>query len=124
MKSGITVTTPSSSDCSPSNGSRDLRSRVSQASDRCLCGDRSMSPGPSPRLLRDTGVMDQAGRDDDRPAWARRIRRERTARGWSQAAAIRALRAHTDAELVEDSSLLRNWKRWEAGGWPDDFYRP
>ena len=31
---------------------------------------------------------------DDRPAWARRMYNERQARGWSQADAIRAMRAH------------------------------
>ncbi len=62
--------------------------------------------------------------DDDRPAWARRIRAERTARGWSQAEAVRALRAHSD-DLSGHESLLRSWKRWEAGEVePDDFHKP
>lgn len=64
-------------------------------------------------------------RDDERPAWARRIRAERVARGWSQADAVRALQAHADTPLPETSSLLRSWKRWEAGdSQPDDFYQP
>ena len=32
---------------------------------------------------------------EDRPAWARRMYNERQARGWSQADAIRAMRAHS-----------------------------
>lgn len=57
---------------------------------------------------------------DDRPAWARRMYNERQARGWSQADAIRAMRAHYTKEhhtkdLPGDASLLRQYKRWEAG---------
>jgi tetratricopeptide (TPR) repeat protein len=67
------------------------------------------------------GEQEQA---NERPAWARRIRSERTARGWSQADAIAALRAHADEKLPANGSLLRNWKRWEAGDTePDDFYK-
>jgi len=66
-----------------------------------------------------------AAREDERPLWARRIRDERTARGWSQAQAVEALRAHSAKELPANGSLLRNWKRWEAGETePDDFYQP
>ena len=62
---------------------------------------------------------------DDRPSWARRMTREREARSWSQADAIRALRAHSREKLPEDSSLLRQWKRWETGEHvPSDFYQP
>ena len=32
--------------------------------------------------------------NDDRPAWARRITREREARGWSQAEVVTAMRMH------------------------------
>jgi tetratricopeptide (TPR) repeat protein len=63
----------------------------------------------------------------DVPSWSRRIRAERAARGWSQNQAVEALRAHAgeNARLAEKSSLLRNWKRWEAGDTePDDFYKP
>lgn len=61
----------------------------------------------------------------DRHDWARRIRAERAARGWSQAEAVRALRAHSKDELPSDSSMLRRWKAWEAGdNAPDDFYKP
>jgi hypothetical protein len=60
----------------------------------------------------------------ERPAWARRIRAEREARKWSQSEAVRALIAHSKVELSE-SSVLRNWKRWEAGTtFPDDYHRP
>ena len=62
---------------------------------------------------------------DDRPGWARRMTREREARNWSQAEAVRAMRAHSRDPLPEDSSLLRQWKRWETGEHvPSDFYQP
>jgi tetratricopeptide (TPR) repeat protein len=62
---------------------------------------------------------------DDRPVWAQRIRAERTTRGWSQSEAVEALRAHASEPLPGSGSLLRNWKRWEAGDVePDDFYAP
>ena len=53
--------------------------------------------------------------DADRPAWARRMTNEREVRSWSQAEAVRAMRAHAPGELPEDTSLLRQWKRWESG---------
>ncbi|MDG4773709.1 XRE family transcriptional regulator [Solwaraspora sp. WMMD792] len=62
--------------------------------------------------------------EDSRPAWAQRLRSERTARGWSQSDAVRALRAHAAEPLPSDNTLLRNWKRWEAGSSePDLFYK-
>ncbi|BBA95815.1 hypothetical protein RVR_10503 [Actinacidiphila reveromycinica] len=61
---------------------------------------------------------------DDRPAWARRIAAERAARNWSQLDAVRALRAHAPSELPSDDSMVRQWKRWESGKVPGDFYRP
>jgi hypothetical protein len=67
---------------------------------------------------------------DDRPAWARRMYNERQARGWSQADVIRAIRAHATAELPGTPSLIRQYKRWEAGevepdrGRADPFYKP
>ncbi|MDT3395758.1 XRE family transcriptional regulator [Streptomyces sp. B1866] len=61
---------------------------------------------------------------DDRPAWARRIAAERIARDWSQLDAVRALRAHAPTELPADDSMVRQWKRWESGAMPGDFYRP
>src|SRR6266496_487999 len=63
---------------------------------------------------------------EDRPPWARRMTNESQARNWSQADAVRALRAHAaeDEHLPDASSLLRQWKRWEAGGvTPSDFYQ-
>jgi tetratricopeptide (TPR) repeat protein len=85
-----------------------------------------MNPPMSPARPGNTGDMgDKQAGGDGRPAWARRIRAERNARGWSQADAVRAMRAHADVPLTSDSSLLRNWKRWEAGdAEPDDFYQP
>jgi len=68
---------------------------------------------------------------DDRPAWARRMTNERQARGWSQADAVRAMRAHAPmregekVELPGGASLPRQWKRWEAGEvQPKEFYQP
>jgi transcriptional regulator with XRE-family HTH domain len=60
---------------------------------------------------------------DERPPWSRRIRAERSARGWSQAEAVRALQAHADGKL-SSASALRNWKRWESGeAEPDNFHK-
>ena len=62
---------------------------------------------------------------EDRPTWARRITIEREARGWSQAEAIEALRAHSPKELPAADNILRQWKRWESGEvMPGDFYQP
>ena len=69
---------------------------------------------------------------DARPAWARRMTNERTARGWSQADAVRAMQAHATSEekLPDFANLLRSWKRWEAGEVEPDrgksqlFYKP
>ncbi len=61
---------------------------------------------------------------DDRPAWARRMAAERAAREWSQRDAVRALRAHAPTELPGEESMIRQWKRWEAGAIPNDFYQP
>ncbi|MEU8897546.1 XRE family transcriptional regulator [Nocardia sp. NPDC048505] len=62
---------------------------------------------------------------DDRPVWAVRMRSERDARGWSQADAVRVMRAKSSHNLPTDSTLLRNWRRWESGeSRPDDFYAP
>ena len=61
---------------------------------------------------------------DDRPAWARRLANERRARGWSQADAVRAMRANSSSELPSEVSLMRQWKRWESGEvTPSDFYK-
>ncbi|WP_246144939.1 XRE family transcriptional regulator [Actinacidiphila oryziradicis] len=61
---------------------------------------------------------------DDRPTWARRVAAERTAREWSQLDAVKALRLHAPTELPADESMVRQWKRWESGQMPGDFYRP
>lgn len=61
---------------------------------------------------------------DDRASWARRIAAERLARDWSQLEAVRALRAHAATELPSDESMVRQWKRWESGAMPGEFYRP
>lgn len=62
---------------------------------------------------------------DERPVWAVRMRSERDTRGWSQADAVRAMRAKSSHNLPTDSTLLRNWRRWESGeSRPDDFYAP
>lgn len=61
---------------------------------------------------------------DDRPVWARRMVAERAARDWSQREAVQALRAHAAEELPADESMIRQWKRWESGQLPNDFYRP
>ncbi|MET7727523.1 tetratricopeptide repeat protein [Streptomyces mirabilis] len=61
---------------------------------------------------------------DDRPAWARRMREERTARGWSQVMAVRALMARLpyDPDGPDEQSVLRQWKRWESGEkFPDKY---
>ncbi len=51
--------------------------------------------------------------------------REREARDWTQADAVAAMRLHATKQLPEDSSLIRQWKRWEAGEvTPSDFYQP
>lgn len=59
----------------------------------------------------------------ERTGWARRMRAEREARRWSQADAVRALRAHSAEPPPDDAALLRNRKRWEAGTYPAEFYR-
>lgn len=67
----------------------------------------------------------ELAQNGDRPAWAERLRAERGARGWSQAAAVDALRVHAKGKAAGRETLIRNWKRWEAGTvMPDDFYRP
>ncbi len=56
---------------------------------------------------------------------ANRLKAERAARGMSQRDAVRRLRMHSTEELPSEESLIRNWKKWEAGDHlPDAFYRP
>ncbi len=68
--------------------------------------------------------MAEDASEPDLPVWARRLRAERAARGWSQGSAVQAMRAHAAERLPADSTLLRNWKRWEAGSCePDGFHK-
>ena len=63
-----------------------------------------------------------SGSAEVRPEWAVRLRREREARGWSQADAARALQTFSDLPLP--SGVVDQWKRWERGrNRPDRFYR-
>jgi hypothetical protein len=65
-----------------------------------------------------------AAQADARPAWAERIRQERLTREWSQAEAVRAIRAHAPRNLPGEASLLRSLNRWESGAeHPDAFYK-
>jgi tetratricopeptide (TPR) repeat protein len=74
-----------------------------------------------PQPLRYDGAVDED--DTDRPEWAKRLRRERAVRGWSQGDAVAALRTFSDVPLPD--GLLDQWKRWERGRTkPDEFYRP
>lgn len=58
-------------------------------------------------------------------AAANRLKAERAARGMSQRDAVRRLRMCSSDELPSEESLIRNWKKWEAGDHlPDSFYRP
>ncbi|MFJ4717458.1 XRE family transcriptional regulator [Streptomyces sp. NPDC088785] len=62
----------------------------------------------------------------DRPDWARRMRDERLARGWSQAHAVQALMARLpyDPDAPSEESMLTQWKRWEAGRkYPEKYAR-
>lgn len=64
--------------------------------------------------------MELEANEPGRIEWGERIRRERDRRGWSQSEAVAELRRSTreqhKVELADDESLLRSWKRWEAGG--------
>ncbi|GEL18612.1 hypothetical protein [Pseudonocardia asaccharolytica] len=61
--------------------------------------------------------------DQERPAWAERLRQERLARDWSQSDVVAAMRTFAEVPLPE--GLLDQWKRWERGrNRPDEFYRP
>ena len=56
---------------------------------------------------------------------ANRLKSERTARGMSQRDVVRRMRMYSTAELPTEDSLVRNWKKWEAGEHvPDSFYQP
>lgn len=64
--------------------------------------------------------MDLEGIEPGRIEWGERIRRERDRRRWSQSDAVaelrRVAREQHKVELPSTESLLRVWKRWEAGG--------
>lgn len=64
--------------------------------------------------------MDVEANEPGRVEWGERIRRERERRCWSQSEAVARLRRTTreqhNVELADEESLLRSWKRWEAGG--------
>ncbi|GAB3214284.1 hypothetical protein GCM10027294_53420 [Marinactinospora endophytica] len=49
------------------------------------------------------------------PSWARRIRRERDLRGWTQRECVQRLRYESARPLPDDDTLLSMWKRWEGG---------
>lgn len=75
------------------------------------------------RAVLTVGTLRVVADEQQRPAWANRLRSERMARGWSQADAVAALRTFSDVPLPE--GLLDQWKRWERGrNRPDEFYRP
>ena len=65
--------------------------------------------------------------NEDRPAWARRMTNEREARELEPGRRGSAMQAHAaerrrTCQMI--ASLLRQWKRWEAGGvTPNDFYQ-
>ena len=54
--------------------------------------------------------------------WGPLLRAARAERGWSQTRGCEELRAASPIALPENISLLRSWKRWEAGMSPDAFY--
>ncbi len=57
---------------------------------------------------------------DNRPTSARRV-----ALDWTQAAAVAAMLMHVEKLLPDDSSLIQQWKRREAGEVAaSDFYQP
>ncbi|MFE6485843.1 hypothetical protein ACFVGN_23320 [Streptomyces sp. NPDC057757] len=61
----------------------------------------------------------------ERPVWAQQILAARRVRDWSQADAVRELRAVSAEPLPDDETMIRQWKRWESGRtMPGDFYRP
>jgi transcriptional regulator with XRE-family HTH domain len=84
-------------------------------------------PGRICETRREGNLKGDQRMTDDRPAWARRMTREREARNWSQAEAVRAMRMHAPGndQLPDDASMLRQWKRWESGEhMPSDYYQP
>jgi hypothetical protein len=55
------------------------------------------------------------GRPAALPSWAGRIRRERVARRWSQAEAVRAFQLFLPDDDSSPAARLLDWSRWEAG---------
>jgi transcriptional regulator with XRE-family HTH domain len=52
------------------------------------------------------------------------LRQVREARGWSDTAAVRALRRHAPNELPAEDTMVRQWRRRESGKTaPSGFYR-
>ncbi len=47
--------------------------------------------------------------------WSQRLADGRDRMGWTQRDAISALRDLADEELPDTASMLRMWRRWEAG---------
>ena len=112
----------SSPACRPSPGATNATGAPAELH-RCHGGDSPLSPIEAGEA-RDTRVMgsNELAQHIDRPAWAERMRAERAARGWSQADAVDALRVHAKGKAAGRETLIRNWKRWEAGTVkPDDF---
>jgi transcriptional regulator with XRE-family HTH domain len=61
-------------------------------------------------------LPEQEGRLMASEEWWQRLRRDREARGLSQAKAVREFIAHADHYLPSDfESVLTSWKRWERG---------
>jgi transcriptional regulator with XRE-family HTH domain len=82
-----------------------------------------IDPQKSTRTRRSARYARRVPEEQERPAWAERLRAERLARDWSQADAVAAMRTFSDVPLPE--GLLDQWKRWERGrNRPDEFYRP
>lgn len=52
------------------------------------------------------------------------VRAAREAAGWSIAQAARALQEHATEPLPSTDTVIRSWKRWEAGVTPNRFYAP
>jgi len=64
--------------------------------------------------------------DRQAPIWVPRLRRDRTARGWSVDEAVEVMRLHAGPlSLPGHDTLVRNWKRWEQGAvkLPEGIYR-
>lgn len=61
--------------------------------------------------------------EHDSPLWSRRIRSERTARGWSQTEAVAALRAHPAPGLLAMAVCCVTGNDGSRAAQPDDFYK-